>query len=458
MIEIRRWRLVSFTLLVLIVCQPLPDGRIASAAFTDTALVPPANDNFASSQLVTGTSGSTSSSNIEATGETGEPNHAATSLPLNSVWYRWVAPSNLSMTFGTAGGGFNTTMAVYTGTAVNALTLVAEDDNIPFGTVSSVTFIASAGVTYHIAVDGFGSETGNLSLGLVWSINRAESSQEINFDGDFKSDFAVFRNSNNTWFILNSGTGTFTTMNWGFSSDFLSPGRYEGIGRANIAVWRPATGTFYKAAGLFAGNVFQAWGTSGDLPIHGDFDGDDRDDFAIWRGSAGAAFYVLRSSTGTLLALNWGTGSTDIPAPGDYDGDGRTDFAVFRYSGPDAGTFYVRRSSNGSVLSQRWGLGEDLVVAGDYDGDGKSDFAVRRSSNNTFYILRSSDGTFTATLWGIAGDRVTPGDYDGDGKTDIAVWRPSTGAFYVLKSIDGLLLSQLWGQSGDRPVAESNTH
>ena len=46
-------------------------------------------------------------------------------------------------------------MGVYTGTAVNALTLVANNDDISASDLDSrVTFPATAGVTYRIAVDG----------------------------------------------------------------------------------------------------------------------------------------------------------------------------------------------------------------------------------------------------------------------------------------------------------------
>lgn len=422
----------------------------------DTSLVPPANDNFASGQVIGGMNGSTGVTNVEATGEVGEPNHAGVSLPLNSVWYRWTAPANLSMTFGTFGSGFNTTIAVYTGATVNSLTLVTENNDVPNGIVSAVTFIATIGTTYHIAVDGFGAATGTMTGGMLWRPNRAESLEQFNFDGDSRSDYSVYRLSNNTWYILNSGSGTVTALAWGSSGDNHVPGAYDGT-RTNICSWRPSTGTFYKAAGVFAGDRYQQWGQSGDTPVQGDFDGDDIADFAIWRDSIGT-FYVLRSTNGTLLAQKWGSSGIDVVAPGDYDGDGKTDFSVFRFLGSSAGTFYVLRSSNGSLLSQQWGVGPDIVVPGDYDGDGKSDFAVYRTSNNTMYVQRSSDGSLLAAQWGVSGDFLTPGDYDGDGKTDITVWRPSTGTYYVLRSSNGALSTQQWGISGDIPIAYSNVH
>ena len=47
-------------------------------------------------------------------------------------------------------------LAVYTGTAVNALHLIASDDNIDTSNLtSSVTLNVVAGTIYRIAVDGF---------------------------------------------------------------------------------------------------------------------------------------------------------------------------------------------------------------------------------------------------------------------------------------------------------------
>ncbi len=452
----RKFLFLSIALGLLIQAVTAQESTSTNSASNEVAMAAPANDSFANAHALSGTLGYTSSfSNAEATAETGEPNHAGVSMPLNSVWFRWTAPANVSMTINTYGGSLNTAIAVYTGWDVHALTLVAANDDIPNGYVSRATFIATAGTTYHIAVDGVGSQTGQTG-GIIWRINQAESNEQFNFDGDFASDFAVYRPSNNTWFIRNSQAGDMTAVQWGASNDSLVPGAYDGT-RTNIAVWRGSTGVFYKAAGPFRGARAQAWGVTEDTPVQGDFDGDDRADFAVWRRS-NATFYVLKSSNGSVLAQQWGNGDTDVVAPGDYDGDGKTDFAVFRWSGPDAGTFYVLRSSNGSLMAQRWGLGPDLVVPGDYDGDGKNDIAVRRGSNNTYYVLRSSDGALYAVAWGTFGDDPAPGDYDGDGRTDIAVYRRSNATFYVLRSTNGSLLAQRWGEPGDMAVAYSNVH
>ncbi|MCA1621345.1 MAG: M12 family metallo-peptidase [Acidobacteria bacterium] len=123
----------------------------------------PANNNFASAQVISGNSGVTSGSNVGATKEAGEPNHAGNSGGA-SVWFQWQAPATGTATFTTAGSGFDTLLGVYTGGSVGALTLISSNDDAAGVLTSSVVFNATAGTTYRIAVDGFGGATGGVTL------------------------------------------------------------------------------------------------------------------------------------------------------------------------------------------------------------------------------------------------------------------------------------------------------
>ena len=137
-------------------------GTAASATVTVNPPTGTANDNFANRIAITSTV--TTGSNVGASKEAGEPNHVSSGG--KSVWWTWTAPSSATVTINTAGSSFDTLLAVYTGTAVNALTLVASNDDAGGTMQSSVSISAIAGQTYQIAVDGYYGASGSISLNV----------------------------------------------------------------------------------------------------------------------------------------------------------------------------------------------------------------------------------------------------------------------------------------------------
>jgi hypothetical protein len=125
----------------------------------------PSNDAFSSGQLLSGAQGSVSGSTVDATRESGEPWHAGGNGS-RSVWFRWTAPASGHVAFDTLTATFDTALAVYTGSSVNALTWVASNHRWDStGTGSRLRFNAVAGTTYRIAVDTyFSTDSGTFTL------------------------------------------------------------------------------------------------------------------------------------------------------------------------------------------------------------------------------------------------------------------------------------------------------
>ena len=127
---------------------------VLAMATTAHALDP--GDLFAVRPVISGTSGQIVGSTAGATRETGEPNHAGLSGG-GSVWRSWTAPATGPVSFDTLGSTFDTLLAVYIGTSVDALTAIASSDDIEYPTnlLSQLTFSGQEGVTYAIAIDGY---------------------------------------------------------------------------------------------------------------------------------------------------------------------------------------------------------------------------------------------------------------------------------------------------------------
>ena len=125
----------------------------------------PANDDFANAQVIPGSPpGFTSGTTQLASKQAGEPDHAGKGGGV-SVWYSWTPTSSATVEISSC--GFDTLLAVYTGSAVNALTPVASNDDgtgCEFGSGSSVQVAVSSGTTYRIAVDGKGGIQGSFEL------------------------------------------------------------------------------------------------------------------------------------------------------------------------------------------------------------------------------------------------------------------------------------------------------
>lgn len=131
---------------------------------------PPPNDNFTGGQIIPLRTAIVAANSECATKQAGEPNHAGNSGG-HSVWFRWTAPNTGTLTVSTEGSSFDTVLAVYRGTTLNALTIVAADDDGGPGVTSLISTQVTAGVTYHIAVDGFGGEAGAIALNVNLGVN-----------------------------------------------------------------------------------------------------------------------------------------------------------------------------------------------------------------------------------------------------------------------------------------------
>ena len=166
-----------------------------SATITDPGVTQrPANNDFANAQALTGSSATATGTNVGATKEAGEPNHAGNTGG-KSVWYKWTPQASGTATVDTSSSKFDTLLAVYTGSAVNGLTEVArnDDENRAGGVLTSKTssFPITAGTTYRIAVDGYNNGAGAAEGSITLHLTSTAATQPVTYQENDR-DFADY--------------------------------------------------------------------------------------------------------------------------------------------------------------------------------------------------------------------------------------------------------------------------
>jgi len=156
--------------------------------------------------------------NVDATAEPGEPAHAGVAAA-HSLWWEITPPVAATLTLSTAGSGFDTVLAVYTGTRVDALTRVTADDDAAGGGASRVTFAVAGGTTYRVAVDGKAGATGQVLLGWRLSIPPPRND--------------MFANAT----VLTGGQGESSSYTWSASKEAGEPA-HEGVTGGRSVWWR----------------------------------------------------------------------------------------------------------------------------------------------------------------------------------------------------------------------------
>ncbi|HEX8398217.1 MAG TPA: FG-GAP-like repeat-containing protein [Pyrinomonadaceae bacterium] len=271
----------------------------------------------------------------------------------------------------------------------------------------------------------------------------------LDFDGDGRSDLALFNETTGIWTIRSSRTNQTVTTHFGKNGDITAPADYDNDGKTDIAVYRPTEGMWYLQQST-AGFKAVRWGLAEDKPVAADYDGDGRADIAVFRPSS-RIWYIMQSSDNQMRAVYFGL-ATDVPLREvDFDGDGKADIAVYRPS--NGGWYWQASGSNNEFRAAQWGASGDIPVAADYNGDGKTDIAVYRPSDGVWYQQLSTESgnyNFAAVQFGLNSDVPVVADYNGDGKADISIRRGEIWALLLsVQGYNGLN----FGNASDKAVA-----
>ena len=183
------------------------------------------------------------------------------------------------------------------------------------------------------------------------------------WDGDGKADLAVYRDGGiggQSYFFYRPSTQPgvdFVSIPWGVAGDKPMRGDFDGDGKLDAAVFRPSDNTWYILQSSDGQVRYENWGLATDRFVPADYDGDGKTDLAVFRDGV---WYIRQSSDGQPVYQPFGL-NTDTLVPADYDGDGRTDVAIFR-----DGDWYILQSRTGDVGYMHFGLPGDVPVPSAY--------------------------------------------------------------------------------------------
>lgn len=399
---------------------------------------PPPNDAFAASILIKNEETTVMGSNVSASKETGEPNHAGLS-GAQSVWWKWIAPINGPVTIDTIGSSFDTLLAVYIGNSVSGLTAVAGDNDGGGSGASRLTFSGKEGTVYHIAVDGFRGAEGNIVLN-IWRgmyITRQPQPRTVTTGGNVIFGVGVVGAASPKYQWRKNGTEITEATNSTFA---ISNIQSADAGAYSVLV-TDASGSVESAKGILTVRGPYTFSTLAGSPPYGSTNG---------MGSAGR-FYVPRGICadrfGNLIVADTGnqlirrvTPSGMVTTPAGSAGEfGRAEGAgkAARFTYPTGvavdgvGRIYVADFGNNAI--RRFGLGANVAIwagstngiPGSTDGIGTaarfaypSDVAVDNLGN--VYVADTSNHTIrkitpAGVVSTLAGSAQKPGSGDGAG-------------------------------------------
>ena len=125
-------------------------------------------------------------------------------------------------------------------------------------------------------------------IALVLGINICwfGTAPAADFDGDSRSDIAVFRPGSGLWAVRG-----YTRIYFGSSGDIIVPGDYDGDGLDDVAVFRASSGLW-----AVRGVTREYFGTSGDKPVPGG-GGQKIYDYVVKPGDGDDLVQALESTT-----------------------------------------------------------------------------------------------------------------------------------------------------------------
>jgi hypothetical protein len=432
-----------------------------------TVVAQPANDHFANATLMTNYLAT--GSNVNATRQNGEPesvqhNSGRSQLGGRSVWWKWVAPDSRRYTVKTGdrsgiepSSNFDTQLGVYTGTALaNLVEVASNDDDILYENgLSSVEFDAVSGQTYHILVDGYTGQTGNIYLFVIptrYTLSvtvNPPGAGTVSFDPTFQSNgylagttvtleatptsgtnFYAWSGgasgrSNVVTFVMNSHKTIVANF---FNAPEILPSEPQIIWRNTLGAisgWNMEGTNFISGSSL--GSAPPVWRLASVF----DFDSNGSGDFLFQHTDGRLSIWLMDGNARTNSLAPGRAGMTVIGA-GDVNYNAQPDL-IFQH-----GNLVRAWIMNGSTPSSSVTLGNSApgwkaVAVADYNDDASADIFFQHTDGRLAVWLMNGTTRDTSlplgkTNWRLAAVR----DLNGDGTPDLILQNRGQSAAWLM--------------------------
>ncbi|MBI3591379.1 MAG: VCBS repeat-containing protein [Candidatus Melainabacteria bacterium] len=277
--------------------------------------------------------------------------------------------------------------------------------------IADIAFFDSSKKIWHII---YGKDQHEDEIDLTSNILQNYKGTDLfipipsDYDGDSKTDIALFNKTNSTWHILDSSNSQVEPpKEWCHEwSEIPLPADIDGDNKTDVSCYNENDGrwpTSLTANNEYYSNNFGLF--LSDIPMYSDVDGDNKADYIIYKPQQGLYEVHLTSclsekptgascgnspNKSALTEIKIGT-TTSRAVPEDYDGDGKVDLATWT---PETGKWEIAFARNfltkGSVVTQKvftLGKAGDIPMPGDYNGDGKAEIAIYHLNTSKLEIV-----------------------------------------------------------------------